>query len=106
MLDSFVLKSIIDEIAMCPECQSRSIELSTDLSRKKGLSVLLEFTCTASVCSWSKRVYTSQEIDDESHGQYQSGVNMRSIIAMREIRKGACCFNNLLWFYEFTSTNA
>ena len=51
MLDSFVLKSIIDEIALCPECQPRSIELSTDLSRKKGLSVLLEFTCTASVCS-------------------------------------------------------
>ena len=98
MLDSFVLKSIIDEIAMCPECQSRSIELSTDLSRKKGLSVLFEFTCTDSVCSWSKRVYTSQEIDDESHRQYQWDVNMSSIIVMKEIGKGHAALTTFCGF--------
>ena len=28
---------------------------------QKRKDCLLEFTCTASVCSWSKRVYTSQD---------------------------------------------
>ena len=53
-IDTDILKSIITLLAVCPDCNSKSIRIDSDLSKKKGLSLNLNFVCTTTTCHWEK----------------------------------------------------
>ena len=79
------MKSIVTIIGACPECKNQ-LEIKTDMSQKKGLSLCLEFKCTK--CEWLKCFYTSKEVKNDNRGAPSYEVNYLSIIAMREIGRG------------------
>ena len=55
LVGSDILKSIITIIWACPECKNQ-LEIKTDMSQKKGLSLCLEFKYIK--CEWRKCFYT------------------------------------------------
>ena len=92
LLDSDILKSIVTIIGACPEYKNQ-LEIKTDMSQKKGLSLCLEFKCIK--CEWRKCFYTSKEVKNDNRGASSYEVNYLSIIAMREIGRGHTSLSTL-----------
>ena len=97
LLDSDILKSVINLIGSCPKCQKRSFELISNPAQKKGLYLI----CMEEDCDWNKFFYTSKEVKSNNPRASPFEINYRAIIAMREIGKGFtglskfCGFMNL-----------
>ena len=53
LIDSDILKSIINLVGTCTNCSNKSIDIKCDQSQKKGLPSLLNFVCDSEVCDWS-----------------------------------------------------
>lgn len=99
LMDYSILYSLISVLACCPSCHSRDIDLKMDLSKKKGLSVLLEIKCNS--CIWENTMFTSRKVsNDSSSGSKPFEVNMRAIIAMREIGKGYTALEKNVWLFK------
>ena len=79
------MKSIVTIIGACPECKNQ-LEIKTDMSQKKGLSLCLEFKYTK--CEWQKCFYTSKEVNNDNRGTPSYEVNYLSITAMGENGRG------------------
>ena len=62
LLDSDILKSVINLIGSCPKCQKRSFELISNPAQKKGLSLI----CMEEDCDWNKFFYTSKEVKSDN----------------------------------------
>lgn len=84
ILDCSILKSIIDVIGKCPECDKR-LHLTIDTVNKKGLSLPIKLSCCC--CDWNHTVYSSSRLD-KSDDKSRFEVNLRSVMAFREIGKG------------------
>ena len=101
LLDSDILKSVINLIGSCPKCQKRSVEIISNPAQKKGLSLHLNLMCMEEDCDWNKFFYTSKEVKSDNPGSSPFKINYRAIIAVREIGKGFtglskfCGFMNL-----------
>ena len=101
LLDSDILKSVINLIGSCPKCQKRSVEIISNPAQKKGLSLHLNLMCMEEDCDWNNFFYTSKEVKSDNPGSSPFKINYRAIIAMREIGKGFtglskfCGFMNL-----------
>ena len=87
-------------LACCPSCESCDIDFKIDLAKKKGLSVLLEVNCNK--CDWDKNTYTSRQVSNDSCDALPFEINMRTIIAMREIGKGHTALEKLCGFMNLT----
>ena len=100
LLGTDILKEVISLLAVCPDCESNTITITSDPSKKKGLSVFLNFECLS--CKWKKSFYTSKEINSDSRGQSPSEVNLRAVIAMRKIGKGHTALNAFCGFMNIS----
>ena len=83
-----IFKSIVILIGHCPQCHNNSIEISTDLSKKKGLAVFLNISCITPLWDWKQSFYSSKEDEKQGSGMSPFEINYRTVIAMREIEKG------------------
>ena len=89
LIDSDILKSIINLVGTCTNCSNKSIDIKCDQSQKKGLSSLLNFVCDSEVCDWSQSFYASKRLNQTPGCDNQSSeINNRAIIAMTEIGRG------------------
>jgi len=89
VIDSEILQTIISLIGTCPLCNNKSVDVSCDdLSKKMGLAVPLNLSCTVPTCSWSKEFFTSKSFINNKPGNNPYEINYRSVLAMREIGKG------------------
>ena len=98
LFDSDILKSIFGLLGTCPECDNKSIDINSDLSEKKGLSVLLNFICTTPTCLWNRSFHTSKEVKTDGRGKSPFEINHRALIAMREIGKGHTALSTFCGF--------
>ena len=55
---------------------------------KQGLSHLFKISCRNISCRWDKTFFTSKEVKKDGRGSKPFGVNLRSIIAFRDMGKG------------------
>ena len=84
----FFHKFLGNILGSCPSCESKNI-----LS-KKGSSSCLEFSCQN--CSeWTKEIYTSKELKNNSKGKSPFNINVRSVLAIREIGRGYSALEKL-----------
>ena len=65
----------------CPSCESKNTSFIINPVKKKGLNLCLEFICQN--CSeWTKEIYTSKELKNNSKGKSPFDINVRSVLAM------------------------
>ena len=69
-------------------CDS-NVEIQHKLDQKKGLRNFFEMKCTDIKCPWTRTISTSNDINKTvDHGKIPYDVNVRTIMAFREIGKG------------------
>ena len=81
LFDTRILKQIIDIIGACPECLSK-VHIIHDVLSKKGLAHFIKLLCTT--CKWTCK-WVCKGSKEVRKCYY---VNIRSVIALREIDKG------------------
>ena len=91
----FFYKFLGNILGSCPSCESKNI-----LS-KKGSSSCLEFSCQN--CSeWTKEIYTSKELKNNSKGKSPFDINVRSVLAIREIGRGYSALEKLCGYLNLS----
>ena len=74
-------------IGSCIECTSKEISVKNIVDKKKGWSNKINISCCE--CGWTKYIYTSKEVNIPGQsGQKSHELNVRSVMAFREIGKG------------------
>ena len=86
MVDTDLLSSFITNIASCKICYS-NVVVTHKLDEKQGFAHNISVKCCKDSCSWSKGFWTSKKIKTPK-GHPPFDINMRSVIAFREIGKG------------------
>ena len=81
-----IMSSVFCELIKCPTCKS-AVEFKLCVEAKQGLSNLFEICCKNSRCTWSRSFYSSKESKRKARGAKHFDVNLRSILAFREIGK-------------------
>ena len=80
VIDINIFSQIINIIGSCSSCESRNILFIINPVKRKGLSSCLEFSCQD--CSeWTKEIYTSKELKNNSKGKSPLDINVRSVLA-------------------------
>ena len=85
-----MLTELFSLVEKCPQCGCK-VNFVVDFSNKKGLAqkVVIKCTYTSKLkCSWSHATYVSEtvRIGEDYHNRFD--VNLRSIVAFREIGRG------------------
>ena len=87
LIDLDIFSQIINVTGLCPSCESKNISFITNPIKRKGLSSCLEFSCQ--YCSaWTKEIYTSKDLKNNSKRKSPFDINVRSVLAMTEIGQG------------------
>ena len=81
-----ILVNLISSLGKCPECSS-AIGMIDLLKLRMSFAHKIIFTCTS--CSWEQSVFLSEQCSPAtSRGRNFFEINVRSLIAFREIGKG------------------
>ena len=111
LLDTRIINNIVDAIGSCPSC-SQKISVFHNIERKRGLAHFLVLSCTK--CDWCKTFSTSEEVKKTNtnnedttkspgSGRHAFDINIRSVIAMREIGRGYTALQTLCGFLNIPS---
>ncbi|MBY0580841.1 MAG: hypothetical protein K2P53_04080 [Rickettsiales bacterium] len=95
LIDLDIIVQILTLVGTCPDCERKSININIDHKNKKGLSSLLLLCC--SECLWKTKFYTSKKVSTKA-SEKSFDINLRSVIAMREIGKGHSALEKLCGF--------
>ena len=86
LMNSLVLKELVDLIGICPICAS-DVNITHEMKQKKGLCHFFSLHCIS--CDWENTLTTSKEIKRQPGARKKHfDVNVRSVIAFREIGRG------------------
>ena len=78
-----IFLDLLQLVGRCPDCSS-NIENAVDFLSKKGFAQKVIVNCKD--CGWSYSTYLSKSLKTDESSRYD--VNVRSIIAFREIGRG------------------
>ena len=83
-----ILKNFILANTSCVKCNSSKMTLTNDNNARMGFANKLILKCIS--CKWKNDMFTSNEVTQptKKQGRKVSEVNVRSIIAFREIGRG------------------
>ena len=98
LLDSDILKSVINLIRSCPKCQKKPVEIISNPAQKKGLFLHLNLMCMEGNCDWHRFFYTSKDVKSDNPGASPFEINYRAIFAIKEIGKGFTELSNFCGF--------
>ena len=86
MTDIKIFINLLQLVGQCPEC-SNAITTAVDYPSKKGLAQKIVSSCKDTTgCAWTYSTYMSTMTKNDERSRYE--VNIRSIIAFGEIRRG------------------
>ena len=87
LINSGVLKTIIGQVGTCPVCSQR-IDIEEIQNERMGFCSKVKIFCLQ--CDWSVSNFLSEEVQTEkgSRGRKFFEVNLRAVIAFREMGKG------------------
>ena len=80
------MQDIFELVSVCPECQHSSMSLQHDKSKQMGFSCALKLTCK--YCKHEINFQSSKDCINSGSGRPFAELNIRSIIAFREIGRG------------------
>ena len=95
--------SVFCELIKCPTCKT-AVEFKLCVEAKQGLSSLFEICCKNSRCTWSRSFYSRKVSKRKGRGAKHFDINLRSILAFREIGKGHTALESFFG-YEYASPN-
>ena len=92
LISSGALKNIIGQVGICPVC-SQPIDIEEIQNERMGCCSKVRIFCLQ--CDWSISNFLSEEVETEkgSRGRKFFEVNLRAVIAFREMGKGHECLN-------------
>ena len=93
-MDTGILLSVFDELVKCLRCNS-NVKTTHLVESKQGLCHSFKITCRNISCRWYKLFYSSKEVERDGRGSNPSDINIRTILACREIGKGHAGINTL-----------
>ena len=79
--------TILYTVGRCPDCLA-SIEIRHELEKKMGLGHYFILSCNT--CNWGTTFCSSKKVESDMAGRNQLEINLRTILAFREIGKGHC----------------
>ena len=96
-----VLQKLFMEVAICPICQEQ-IHILDDLSSRMGLAHKLILNCK---CGWRRETFTSNacSILENKQGRKPFEINIRTVLAYREIDRGHESIKNVSWLMNMYS---
>ena len=111
LLDTRILNNIVDAIGSCPSCSEKNCVFH-NIEGKRGLAHFLELSCAK--CDWCTTFSTSEEVKKSNtnnedttkspgSGRLAFDINIRSVIAMREIGRGYIALQTLCGFLNIPS---
>ena len=86
-MDTEILISVINNLAKCEKCGS-NVKTMHELSKKQGFAHFFRLVCTSSYCDYENTFATNKLLKKDTSGRPAFDVNLRSIVAFREIGKG------------------
>ena len=88
LFDIMIFINMIKELVKCMQCGS-SVIIEHNVDDKMGLCNFFTIKCNHHECPWTKKVATSNFIDKHiGSGKVPYDVNLRTVVAFREIRRG------------------
>ena len=102
IINSSIFKNLINSLA-CPECHRTNIEFHNDESKKMGFSNFIILTCND--CPWEVSSFTSKPIENKepfTPGVKKFDINLRTVLAFREIGKGYDAIEKHSGFMNFS----
>ena len=86
-MDTGIMSSIFGELITCPRCQL-GVDIIHHIEEKQGLAHLFNIKCRSLACQWKRSFYSSRKADRKGCGCKPFDVNLRAVIAFREMGKG------------------
>ena len=83
LINTEILLSAFSELK-CPRC-TFNVEASHMVEERQGLANLIKITCRSISCQWTNTFYTSKTVEKDGRGLKPFEVNVRAIMAFREI---------------------
>ena len=93
LFDISIFINLISDVGKCQNCGA-DVTAIHQIDGKKGFCHLFKLSCDKN-CGWYKSVYTSKEINKGKQGRKAFDVNIRSVVAFREIGKGHAAIETL-----------
>ena len=120
IMDRGILFPLLNDLVKYPRC-GFSVE-TNNILQEEGHVQLIKISCCSISCRWEKYFYTSETVKNSSRGAKPFEINLRVIMAFREIGKGhaamntfcgnmnmpssnSCCYEHVPWIYENATTN-
>ena len=85
--DTGILLTLLNDIVCCKKCGHRTKTIH-ELSRKQGFAHYFLISCSNNNCDWTRSFCTSTNLLKDTRGRPAFDVNVRSLLAFREIGKG------------------
>ena len=86
-MDTGIMSGIFSELITCPRCQL-GVDIVHHIEEKQGLAHLFNIKCRSLACQWKRSFYSSRKADRKGRGCKPFDVNLRAVIAFREMGKG------------------
>ena len=87
LFDTNIFINLINSIGKCEKCGC-NVNTIHQLEEKRGFCLSFKIVCVNSNCKWFKYCLTSVKKDEVTRGRKMYDVNIRAVIAYREIGKG------------------
>ena len=98
LFDIMIFINMIKELVKCMQCGS-SVIIEHNVDDKMGLCSFFTIKCNHHECPWTKKVATSNFIDKHiGSGKVPYDVNLRTVVAFREIGRGHTAIETLCGF--------
>ena len=91
LIDTSILKDIINCIGICPSWQSKSIPNIDQIN-------YLPVTLLCTTCNWTTKYYTSRKVKSNSKVNSCCEVNVRAVMAMKDVGCGHAALEKLCGF--------
>ena len=86
-MDTSILSSLLNELIKCTRC-GFNVETTLLIGNKQGLCHYFNIERRNISCRWSKCFSTSREVERDGRGAKPFDINIRAIVAFREIGRG------------------
>ena len=87
LMDTGILFPVLDEVLKCKRC-GYCVQIAHLIDKKQGLAHMIKISRRSISCRWEKSFYTSNTVERDGRGANPFDVNLRAIMAFREIGKG------------------
>ena len=102
IVDTELLKLFLSELVSCKLCQG-NVNIIHEVGKKQGFANYITVKCLSDTCEWSATLCTSKTVKTPK-GRHPFDVNLRSVIAFREIGKGLTAMKKYCGFMNMPIT--